>query len=355
MPDYIYTAVSPQGDNLKGEYSSPDKEGVVAMLRARGYYVIKVRKKAKSINDILKPRKVPFKAIARLSNQMASMLRTGIPVARTVEILKQENDHKVLKPVLEEIYAAISEGVSLSAALEPHRNLFPVFFIAMVEAGEASGNLDTCLERAGDSFSRTAKINSRLKTAMIYPAVILTVLFGLLLVMLLIVLPQFSTLYGDAGVDLPWFTTALLNLSDFVVANWIWILLTPVVLVILFRLWITSDAGRTRFDRFKTRAPLAKKISNKVYASRFARTLSALSSTGVSLPQALEVSAHSVVNRFLEKELLTMLEDINRGALLSTSMDRVGHLPPLLVSVTRVGEESGDLDEMLNQAADYFD
>jgi type IV pilus assembly protein PilC len=354
MPRYTYSAVSASGEKVQGDYSSPDEAGVIAMLRMGGYFPTGIKVKTRGEGKVTKSR-ISYKVLAGFCSQMAAMLKAGVPIAKTLEILKDQTEDKPLRKILDDVYTSVHRGNSLSEALTPYTDNFPAIFLNMVEAGEASGTLDLCLERAGVSFSRTQKLNNKVKNAMIYPAVIVTVLVGLLVVMLVFVIPAFTELYASNNAELPGYTAALLSIGDFVQNRWYIIVLAVAVIIIGVRMWLASDGGRTAFDKFKFRMPVIKKLLSKVYAARFSRSLASLTSAGVSLPEALTVTARSVINKFMEKEIYKVVDAVNRGDELSQPLERMKLLPPMIVYLTRLGEESGTMDTLLLQAADYYD
>jgi len=324
------------------------------MLRQGGFFPVSISPVGGAEGRVTKVR-IKVKPLAGFCSQMSAMLRAGVPIAKTLEILKNQTENKPLRLILESVFTAIQRGNSLSEALQPYEENFPAIFMNMIEAGEASGTLDDCLQRAGDSFTRSAKLNGKVRNSMIYPIIILVVLIGLLVLMLVFVVPAFSGMYADAGGELPAFTQALLGLSGFLQSYWYIVLLIAVGLVASFRIWLKTDAGRTAFDRLKFKMPVVNRLLNKIYAARFARTLSSLTATGVSLPNALNVTARSVVNRVMEKALYGVVDSINRGEELSACLERMDLLPDMIVYLTRLGEESGTLDTLLSQAADFFD
>lgn len=355
MPNYAYVAINIRGNEIKGEHTAPDEKGVATMLHQQGFYATQIKKKIGLADISIGSSKLPIKVVARLCTQLSSMLRSGVPIVRTLQILASESEHKQLRKILEDINSSISQGSSLSQAIRPHESAFPVLFPSMVEAGEASGTLDACLARAGESFTRTAKLNAKVKGAMIYPAIILIVLIGLLIVMLTFVVPQFADLFAQGGQELPPFTLFLLALSNFLVARWYLVLAIAVAVVILVTTYLRTELGGTAFDKVKIKLPLLGKLTSKVYASRFTRSLASLVSAGVNLPQAIAISNRTVGNRFLEKALDKIVDDVKSGVQLSEAIDRTGQLPSLVTSVTKIGEESGELEEMLIQLAEYYD
>lgn len=355
MPKYTYTAINIQGKEIKGEHTAPDDTGVANMLQQQGYYATKI-KRGSNLSDIsFGTPKLPIKVVARLCSQISAMLRSGVPIVRTLEMLAMEADNKQLKKILEDVNISISQGSTLSHALKPHEEAFPVLFHSMVDAGEASGTLDSCLERASTSFTRTAKLNARAKNAMIYPAIILVVLIALLVVMLIVVVPAFAEIFEEGGADLPAFTQGLMAASEFLQNNFIIVIAVVLSLAIIVVTFFRTEFGRYRLHRFLTRVPKLSILINKLYAARFTRSLSSLVTAGVNMPTALDISSRTVVNTYLVKALEQVVVDVKQGMQLSDSMQQMGKLPPLVASVIKIGEESGELEDMLSQIADYYD
>ncbi|MCL2049249.1 MAG: type II secretion system F family protein [Defluviitaleaceae bacterium] len=357
MPNYTYVAVNISGNEIRGEHTSPDEQGVAAMLQQQGYYPTTIKKAGGGFGSSFSfgTPKLPVKVVARLCSQVSSMLRSGVPIVRTLEIMASESEHKGLKAVLEDVNASIRQGSSLSQALQPHEDAFPVLFHSMVEAGEASGTLDACLNRAAESFTRSAKLNSRVKGAMIYPSIILIVLVAMIILMLVVVVPQFAQIYSDGGQDLPKFTQSLLAMSEFLTKNFLLVGAIAIAVIVVVMTFFKMEYGRYQLHKFFTRVPTISKLTNKIYAARFTRSLSSLVSAGVNMPNALRISARTVVNSFLQKELEQLVDDVEQGMQLSDAIIRMGELPPLVASVTKIGEESGELEQMLIQIAEYYD
>jgi type IV pilus assembly protein PilC len=354
MPEFKYNAVTLDGSAVEGTYVSSNKDDVAKMLRQKGYYATEITKSGQW-NVQIGVSKMPIKVVARLCTQMSAMLRAGVSISRTLEILKIESEYKPLRVVLSDVYGSILAGNSLSAAFKPHEAAFPVFFNSMIAAGETSGTLDVCLQRAGESFTKAAKLNAKIQGAMIYPSIVLTVMGALIILLLTFVVPAFSEVYAQTGAELPAMTLFVLGISDFMVRNWLLMLIYTIVVVTGALVYFKSDYGRTRLDRFKMGAPITGKLASKIYASRFCRTLASLTSAGIALPEALGITARSVVNLFLEKNIRVMIEDVTDGMDLSVAMEKRGLFPLLVVSVTKLGEESGTLEEMLSQVANYYD
>ena len=353
MPRFKYEAVSLTGEKQTGEHTAVDQNGVIAMLREGGFYHTSIVKIA---DDTKKAKgKIPVKVLAGFCSQMATLMRAGVPISKALEILTSQTEHPVFRSVLDDVYNSVLKGLSLSESFAPYTASFPPLMTNMIEAGEASGTLDSCMDRAGESFMRIAKLNNKVKNAMIYPAIILIVLIGLLVLMLVVVIPMFSSMYADAGSELPGFTQVLLNVSDFVTRFWYIFLAVAIGAVVGFKTWLKTEKGRLKFDSTKLRLPIVSKLLKIIYAARFSRTLASLGSAGVPLTEGLTVTARSVLNRLIETEIYKAVDGISRGELLSTQLEKMGLFPPMIVYMVKLGEETGTMDDLLNQAADYYD
>ena len=354
MPKYKYDAVSSKGESISGDYIAPDENSVVTMLKQGGFYATKISL-VNEKNETVSRKRVKPKVLAGFCIQMSSMIKAGIPISRILGILSTELDNRNLRKIVEDVYRQVLQGVSLSAAFSTYNDNFPQFFHSMIETGEASGTLDACLQRASVTFTQSYKLNSRIKTAMIYPCILGTLACGIVILMMAFVIPQFAKLYESNNAELPKFTLALIGMSNFVVHRWYIIAVIILTVAIAFYLWKSTEKGGIKFDELKIRIPVLKKLMLRVYASRFSRSLSAFVSAGVSITKGINVTARSISNKYVEKQLYTVEEGVTRGRELSGELERIAVFPSMIVYLSKLGEESGTLDEMFAQAADYFD
>ena len=354
MPKFKYTAVSKSGKKISGDYMAADEAGVLTMLKQGGYYATAVNLITSDTERVSNKRVKP-KILSGFCIQMASMLRAGVPITRTLGILAEETENENLRKIVNDVYQNVLQGVALSVAFSVYKDNFPQFFHSMIEAGEASGTLDACLHRAGETFTQSYKLNAKVKNAMIYPAVLGTLAFGVVVIMLVFVIPQFTALYENNDAALPMFTQLLLGASDFVVNYWYFFAGAIVLFVLAFHAWKSTPAGGVAFDKFKLKVPGVKKLMLRVYASRFARSLSSFLMAGVPMTRGLEVTARAISNKYVEQKLYKVSEGITQGGELSAELDAIKVFPPMIVYLTKLGEESGTLDELLLQASDYFD
>jgi type IV pilus assembly protein PilC len=286
---------------------------------------------------------------------MAAMLRTGVSISDTLDIMRAQTEDKDLKKVLEDVYQHVQRGVSLYEAFKPYKPNFPAMFLNMIEAGEASGKLDSCIERAGQVFTRSSKINGRIRNAMIYPIVLLTIMVLMLTGIMIFVIPQFVSLFESNNAELPFITQVLVAVSNFFRSRWYVILGVIVVTVLGFNFFLATRQGRIAFDKFRLNLPIIAKMLKVIYASRYAQMLSSMNMAGVPLGTALGVTARSIGNAYIEQGLYEVSRAVNEGERLSTQLVKLGMLPLMLVHLTRLGEESGTMDELLDQAADFYD
>jgi type IV pilus assembly protein PilC len=357
MPSYQYTATNMSGQKVSGMFEAASEESVRYMLRQKSYYPLEIHpiSARRNLGEIELFPRIAIKQLSILCKQLSAVLRAGVPLMQALSIMVDQTEEKKLKKSLQQIYEDVQTGQSLSASLRAQGQRYPAMMISMVEAGEVSGTLDSSLERLGENFEREAVLSAKLRNAMIYPAMVALVAIAVVIYLLNNVVPVFTGIFESAGSALPAPTRLLMALSDFVRQNFMIVLLSLVVLVVLFRVVIHSPAGRLAFDRMKLRAPIVGKLNTKVVAARFTRTLATLSAAGVSLTQAIEITADAVSNKFVRAALLEVSTLIKQGEGLSRPLADLDIFPPMVVHMTRLGEESGTLDDLLTKSAVFFD
>ena len=353
MPKYLYKALSMAGDTASGSYFAQDRTAVINMIRSDGYFPVDIKEIGKAKEAMIQ--KLSIKDVAGFCSQIGTMLKAGVPISATLDILQDQLENKELRKITKDVFDKVQKGISLSDAFRPHSSSFPNTFMNMLEAGEASGTLDICMERAGQTYSRNARMNSKIKSAMVYPVVLLSLVVVIVTGMFMFVIPQFATLYESSSAELPMLTQLLINISEFVKNYWYITLGSIVIIVMGTKLFLSSDKGRTKFDAMKLRFPVISKLLAKIYASRYARTLSSLNTAGVPLIESLNVTARSISNRYIEKKMYGVVDEVVRGEPLSAPLERAQVVPPMIIYMTKLGEESGMMDSLLEQTADYYD
>ncbi len=354
MPKYWYNSKNISGQELSGEYDAADRESVVAMLRQSGYFPLEIKQMPNKDTRVTK-RKVSEKSLSVFCSQMATVLKAGVSLPQAFEIMTGQTQDKRFNAILKHVFSKVQGGTGLTEAFMPYAKNFPTLFLSMIEAGEASGTLDVCLERAGESFLRTSRLNSKIRTTLVYPIILITMTVAIVALLMVVVIPLFVTMFEKSGTELPMLTQILVSISHFFTHQWYVLVAAIVIIVIVTRLILSTEQGRTDFDHFKLKAPLVGKTTAKVCAARYARTLSTMSTAGVPIAQALEITARTIGNRYLEKQIYSVVESVKRGEGLSGPVSRMNALPPMIVYMTKLGEESGKLEELLTQAAVFYE
>ena len=356
MPKFRYTAVSAQGAQENGFREAPDAHSLITALRAEGLFPVKYNEVAGEREGTgLFVSKIKIKTLAIFCSQMAAVLKAGVPISTALEIKGGQITDKEMKKIIVEVREKLQMGRSLSEAFSVYRGRFPNMFHNMLEAGEASGDLDSCLYRAGEAFTKQDKLNGKLRGALMYPMTLLGMTVVVSVFLVAYIIPQFATIFADTEAGLPVTTKFLLGLSDGLRAHWKVLLAGLLLVIILIRIGLSTEAGKLFMGRLKLRMPAVGKLMTVVYAGRYTRTLSAMSSAGVSLTTALDVTARSIGNYYVQNRLFEMLEVVKMGESMSTQLEKMDIFPPMVMHMTRMGEESGTLDELFEKAAAFYE
>jgi type IV pilus assembly protein PilC len=276
-------------------------------------------------------------------------------VGQALDILAQQTEDKRLKAVLKDVYEKVQTGRSLSDSFGEHAVRFPTVFLSMISVGEVSGTMEASLKRLHGYFKQEYGLVSKFRTAMIYPLVVLTLALVITTLLLIFIVPQFENIFAGYHAQLPAPTRILLAISGFVRTQYPIILIAIIAIVLAYRTYSKSTGGRITLDKLKLAMPVFGPLNVKLMVSRFTRTLSAMSSSGVPLTQALEITARVVANKYIEKQLMKVSEAVQQGQPLYKPLAEIKKLPIMVQNMTRLGEESGSLDFMLEQTAVYYD
>lgn len=356
MPVYKYKVLTQSGATVEGTETASTHGEMIFRLKERQYYPVSVEEVIqKDLKDISFFNKISIKHIAVFGRQFSTMLNAGVTIVNTLDILRQQTEHKKFKTVMNDLYEDVQKGYTFSEALEKHTDVFPSLMTYMVAAGEASGSLDIVMERMATHYEKEFKVNNRVKSAMVYPAILSVVATGVVVFLLTFVMPTFISMFEGSGVPLPAPTRLLLAMSNSLRNFWYVYLLVIMGFVYLFKRFASTSDGRRTIDRYKLRLPLYKGMTRKVISARFCRTLSTLLSSGIPLLQAMENVAGAVGNTVVADSIIESKEDVRKGVALSIPIRRTGHFPPMVDNMIKIGEESGTLDEILDKTANFFD
>lgn len=355
MAAYAYTAISANGIESRGEIQAPDPAAAREQLRQRGL-------RATSLTEIGaetrkgKRSKVKPRSLQVFSRQFATMIDAGLNVVSSLVILEQQTEDPALAAVIREVRADVETGLLLSQAMAKHPQVFDRLYVSMVEAGEAAGILDTVLDRAAVQIEKEMKIRRRVKGAMIYPSVVLGFAFLVLTGLLLFLVPVFEGVFADLGGELPFLTQIVVGASDLL--RGYWFVLFPALGASLygFRRWKRTEPGRQAWDRFKLRLPAGiGRVVLKVTMARFSRTLATLVASGVDIIKALEIAGQTSGNWVVESALADVRMKVHQGVPIAQPLVEDPIFPPLLAHMVRVGEETGELEQMLDKVADFYE
>jgi len=357
MAIYVWEAETRTGEVRKGEIEALNESAVRGQLRRQGLKPVRVKAKPKDILESIPifKTKVKDKSVVIFARQFSTMISAGLPLIQCLEILATQEDNKTFKKVIKSIKDDIEGGATLTDALKKHPKVFDDLFINMVAAGEAGGILDTILNRLAAYMEKMMKLKSKVKGAMIYPATIVLISFGVITMLLIKVVPVFQKLFSGMGQDLPMATQLLIDLSDFVSKSFIYIIATIVVGIVVFVRYYRTEVGRMTVDRFILRAPVFGPLMRKVAISKFTRTLSTMMNSGVPILDGLEIVSKTAGNKVVEKALMETRKNIREGKTIAEPLQETKVFPPMVVQMIAVGEATGALDSMLSKIADFYE
>jgi len=364
MPLWEYTAKhAVSGQILKGQLDVPSRDDVVAFIRRSRMTPVSIREAATQI-------KLPFGAgvktrdVVIFTRQFATMINAGLPLVQSLSILAQQTENKMLKQVTRAVVHDVEAGNTLADALRKHPKAFSDLYVNMVAAGEAGGILDTILLRLATFLEKNGTFTNaerriqpvrKVKGAMVYPGVIMSVAAGAIAILLIFVIPTFQEMFASVNLELPMATQFVIGSSDFLV-NWWWAILAMVgVGVFGFRQWYGTAAGRLLVDGALLKAPVLGDLLRKAAVSRFTRTLGTLISSGVSILDGLEITAKTAGNMVIHNAVMESRQSIAGGETIAGPLESSGVFPPMVISMVAVGEQTGGLDEMLSKIADFYD
>lgn len=349
---YSWSGTDRQGKKVSGEMDAQGPAFVRAVLRRQGVIVKSVKKKPKP----LFAKKIKPKDVAIASRQIATMLSAGIPIAQSYKAIAAGSDHAKIQEVFDSIRMDVEGGTNLSDALAKHPKQFDSLYTSLVSVGEQSGNLDDLMEKIATYKENIEEIKAKVKGAMWYPVAVLVVGFLVTALLLVFVIPQFENLFSSFGASLPALTAAMIELSRGFRDNWVMIFGvlfgTIAILVMTYR---RSAAMRHNVDRLSLKMPVFGTILRKSAVARYARTMATMFGSGVTLVDGLESVAGATGNMVYHDACLEIREEVSTGQALSIAMAQTGLFPTMVLQMTATGEESGELESMLNKAADFYE
>lgn len=357
MANFLYKAKDRQGQAHEGEIESADLHGAVLTLRKRGLVVISVSAKPFAGGGFLYKflNRVSFTELVTLTRQLATMVGAGLTLSESLDILMDQQENKRLKQALSDVSDDVKGGLPLFTALSRHSDIFPSLYINLVKSGEASGKLDEVLLKMADNLEKDREFRARIKGAMIYPAVVITMMVVVIIIMLVFVIPKLTSFYSEATLELPLPTKILIAVSSFFVNFWWLVGAVLIILLIVARRWIKTPAGRLDFDSFLLKLPIVGKLTTSVTLTNFSRTFGLLTSAGIPLLTSINIVGDITDNTVFKSALKQSYGGVERGLSFSAQLLSLPVFPKLVGQMVRVGEETGKVDEIFYKLAEYFE
>ena len=355
MLNYTYEARNTAtGQKVKAEVQAENEQTAAKLLKEQGLSPLSIKLSHQTLGGHLQ--RISTKDKVMFSRQLATLINAGLPLVQSLRSVSQQTTSKPLRVVINQVISDVESGMAFSKALSKHPKVFNHVFISLVEAGETSGTLDTGLERLADQQEKDADVLSKVRGAMIYPAIVLLVMIAVVGFMIVKVLPQVQSIYaGLPGVSLPLPTRLMLGVSHFITHYWWIVIIIIVVLTLAFTRSSRTIAGKNVVDKIKMRAWPFGPLFMKMYMARFSRTATTLVASGVPLLQVLEITGESVDNVHIAKSLKLAADKVKGGKALSESLANDPNFLELVPNMIKIGEQSGSLEKMLDKAASYFE
>lgn len=358
MPVFRYTAIQANGKEVTETMTVQSITELRDKLKSQGNYLITAKEdiEQKSAAETLNfGGKVNSKQISIFAKQFGTLLKAGVPVAAGLDILYRQTENKKLREALETVYIEVQKGTQVSTAIKYHPTVFPSLMVNMIESGEATGNLDNIMDRLAIHYEKEAKINSRIKGAMIYPMALSVISVVIVIFLITVILPTFTEMFTGSGVELPLPTRVLMGISDFIRYYWYVVIGVLALISFLVKRFISSPGGRYWFDALKLKLPIVKGSMDKIVTARFTRTLGSLLRSGIPLINALELAGGVTGNVVIEGKINIIANEVEKGETLGNALKRTPTFGPMVVSMIQIGEESGSLDQMLDKSADFYE
>lgn len=359
MPVYEYKGITKAGKNVRSTIDADSVRTARAKLKKDGIYVVDLKDKTKS-KAAAKKRgsssgSVNIEERATTTRQLATLLRANIPLVDALAATADQSENMTMKEALSDIKNLVNEGISLDAALGRYPKIFNHIFVTMAKAGAESGTLEVILMRLAEFTEAENELNSKVKSAMLYPIIMLVFVLVMLSVMFVFVIPKMQVIFESAELKLPWYTEVVIGASGLMVNYWLVIILAMVGGFFSFRSWKNSPSGSRQWDRIVLKLPIVGKLARMIAVSRFTRTLSTLLVGGVPMLQAMDIVKNVVGNSVLAEAIEDARNNISEGESVAVPLKRSNQFPPIVTHMITIGEKTGELENMLTQVSDSFD
>lgn len=352
MKSFSYVAQDAKNKQVKGIINAETEQEFLKKAKEKGLYVKDYRES--DSNDSKTMYKFSTKELAFCCRQLSAMLTSGLTLVKSIDILVKEQENEKARGIWQDIYENVQKGESFSATLEMHAGTFPDFLISMVGAGETSGSLDIIMQRMADHYNKENKLKNTIKSAMIYPIILLVLCIVVVIFLFTFIMPTFIDMFEDKS-KMPVLTKILAAISDFIREKYILLIAIVLGLFVLIKYLLKAPKTRLAFDKMLIKGPGFGPLITKIYTGRFARTLSSLYSSGIPMVECLERASRILGNSYVDERFVDVIDEVKQGETLSSAITRTEIFEPMFCSVIYVGEESGALDSILEKTSDYYE
>ena len=355
MAVFNYKVVDRDGKNKKGTIEAPNRDGAEKKLKSDGYSIMSLTEQNNPFSGGLIKKKVKSRDLGVFCKQFSAVIKAGVTIISALELMGDQIENPTLKRAVMDAKTYVEKGGTLADALRVNSDVFPPIMINMVAAGELSGNLEVCLDRLVEHFEKDNALSSKIKGAMVYPIVVFIVMIIVVIVVMIAVIPNFTEMFKDMGTKLPLATRMMVAASNFIIHKWYILIIVVAAIVFGCKAFKKSSVGEQFFSNIAIKAPVFGNLTIKSACSRFARTMSTLMASGISMIDAVEQVAKMMDNKIIRDGLMDAKTQVAKGIPLSKPLKDMEVLPPMLSAMTKIGEETGDIEEMLSKVADYYD
>jgi type IV pilus assembly protein PilC len=356
MPSFVWKGKNRFGAFQEGVLIADSRDAATAALRRQNIQIASIREKGREIKLIPRiPHGISSKRVAIFTRQFSVMLDAGLPLVQCLEILGEQEEDRTFREIIQQVRTDVESGASLAEAMRKHPKAFNNLYVSMIQAGEAGGILDVILQRLSLYIEKVVRLQSQVKSALMYPVTVLIIAAGVVFIILWKVIPVFAQLFAGLGADLPMLTRVVVEASNFVGRFW-WAVIGGVILIwFAIRQYHKTENGRRVLDGLLLKIPIIGMLLRKIAVARFCRTLATLTSSGVPILDGLEITARTSGNAIIEDAILAVRKAVEEGKTLSAPLAETGVFPPMVVQMINVGEQTGALDQMLTKIADFYE
>lgn len=356
MPGYFYIVADKAGKEKRGKMEANNRDAAKELLKKDGYVILSLEEQSQQFDmNFTFGRKLKPRDLSVFCRQFVSILESGVAMKEALAMLEEQTENKTLKKSIAEVLTNIEKGNSLADAMRGESHVFPPMLINMVEAGESSGNLEMAFSRMAEQFEKEAKLKATVRKATVYPIVLIFACIGVIGVMFLYVIPIFIDMFKEIDMEMPAFTMFVMGLSEWAGTHVYIIVGVAVAIFVAYQAYYRTEGGRKNIDKIKMKMPLFGQLVVKSNCSRFARTASTLLAAGVPMIDCLDIVSRIVNNIHYSMAIQNAREEVMKGIPLSEPLRDAGIFPPMVYHMTGIGEETGNIEQMLNKLADYYD